>query len=486
MVKMKTLLSIFIISLMPVTLSAQALAPSEAARQKIVEKMDKNGLRFRTQAVTEQSDKLIQIPDFIQNRSGFEVAKTPPSIDFLIVPLEERFLTPVPDETFVGVWSNWSQGTYDAKEGKFYAAVGNHRYHKARLYLIEYDTRTKTVRTMPEINKVLGRTDAQFGDGKIHGWLDFYNGPELFFCTYWCKYPQPTEAQFQSGYDGGAIMSYNVENGNYRSYGIPLPRSSWPYHRMDTKRGLMFAVGMFGEFMCYDIANQRIRFAGYLPEGMRWFWRTMLVDEETGYVYSTNNLPSDTTIQFIRYEPVKNRFFKMKSSVPANRKTGKFGQMRAHSKYKTKDGAFIGVIAADTAGSGGELFKFYPLEDRVQDLGLCWEGDQRYTASLAMSPDQKYLYYIPAAHGKTYLEGAPLVQYNLATQKRKVIAFLFPYFYEKYGYIPGGTYSINLDEKGKSLFVLLNGAFSEYNPQGRDTFGDPSVMVIHIPASERQ
>jgi hypothetical protein len=72
MVKMKTLLSIFIISLMPVTLSAQALAPSEAARQKIVEKMDKNGLRFRTQAVTEQSDKLIQIPDFIQNRSGFE------------------------------------------------------------------------------------------------------------------------------------------------------------------------------------------------------------------------------------------------------------------------------------------------------------------------------------------------------------------------------------------------------------------------------
>jgi hypothetical protein len=243
---------------------------------------------------------------------------------------------------------------------------------------------------------------------------------------------------------------------------------------------------MFGEFMCYDVPNKRIRFAGYLPEGMRWFWRTMLVDEDTGFVYSTNNLPSDSTINFIRYEPVKNRFFMMKSAVPANRMTGKYGQMRAHTRRKTSDGAFIGIISADTAGRGGELFKFYPSEDRVEDLGLCWEGDQRYTASLAMSPDKKYLYYIPAAHGKTYLEGAPVVQYNLQSGRRKVIAFLFPYFYEKYGYIPGGTYSINLDDNGENLFVLLNGAFSEYNQEGSDTFGDPAIVVIHIPPAERE
>jgi hypothetical protein len=245
-------------------------------------------------------------------------------------------------------------------------------------------------------------------------------------------------------------------------------------------------VGMFGEFMCYDIPNRRIRYTGYLPEGMRWFWRTMLVDEETGFVYSTNNLPSDTTINFIRYEPIKNRFFMMHSKVPANRFTDKYGQMRAHTKNKMKEGAFIGVVSADTAGRGGELFKFYPVEDRVEDLGLCWEGAHRYTASLAMSPDEKYLYYIPAAHGKAFMEGAPLVQFDLKTRTRKVIAFLFPYFYNKYGYIPGGTYSINLDDKGETLFVLLNGAFSEYNPQGSDSFGDPSVMVIHIPESERQ
>jgi hypothetical protein len=482
---MKIFISLlFFISIEAVSFS-QEIAPSELKRKQMVEKKDTKGLRFRTTAVIEKSKKMLEIPENVKQLNEFTVARTPPSIEFVIVPFENRFHPPVPEGYFHGVWSNWSQGNYHVPTKKFYSSVGSHGFYKPRLYLVEYDTQTKTIKSLPEINKVLGRADSKYGDGKIHGWLDFYNGSDLYFCTYWCKYPEPSEEEFQSGYEGGLIMNYNVITGRFTNFGVPMPRSSWPYHRMDTCRGLMFAVGMFGEFICYDIPNRQIRFAGYLPEGMRWFWRTMLVDEETGFVYSTNNLPSDTTINFIRYEPVKNRFFKMKSTVPANRSTGKYGQMRAHTKSKTKEGAFIGVVSADTAGRGGEMFKFFPDEDRVEDLGLCWAGNQRYTASLAISPDEKYVYYIPAAHGKTYMEGAPLVQLNLKTRARKVIAFLFPYFYDKYGYMPGGTYSINLDEKGESLFILLNGAFSEYNPEGSDSFGDPSVMVIHIPESER-
>ena len=88
--------------------------------------------------------------------------------------------------------------------------------------------------------------------------------------------------------------------------------------------------------------------------------------------------------------------------------------------------------------------------------------------------------------GKAHLEGTPIVQYNTQTGKRKVIAFLFPYFYDKYGYIPGGTFSIKLDDKGEQLFILFNGAFTEFDPEGGDMFGDPSVMLVHIPESERR
>ena len=463
-----------------VCLYSQSLAPSEVERKKIVEKMDKQNLRFQTTAVIDMSKKMLRIPEKVKQVKGITIAKTPPEIEFTIIPLEHRFLNETPEGYFTGVWSSWSQGTYHKESKKFYGAVGSHRFYKPMLHLVEYDAQNKTIKTLPEINTFLGRSSADYGDGKIHGWLDFYNGADLYFCTYWCKYPEPSEAEFQSGYEGGCILSYNVITGQFTNYGVPLKRSSWPYHRVDTKRGMLYAVGMFGEFLAFDLKEKKVHFAGYPPPGMRWFWRTMLIDEATGFVYSSNNLEEDKSVHFIKYDPVKNRFYKMNSIVPPDSISDDKGQMRAHTAFKTKDGWFMGVSL------GGELFRFYPDEDRVEDLGVCWPGQYRYTGSLAMSPDEKYVYYVPAAHGKAYLEGTPVIQYNTKTGERKVLSFLFPYYYDKYGYIPGGTYSVKLGEKGEKLFILFNGVFNEYNPEGGDSFGDPSVMVINIPLSERQ
>ena len=61
---------------------------------------------------------------------------------------------------------------------------------------------------------------------------------------------------------------------------------------------------------------------------------------------------------------------------------------------------------------------------------------------------------------------------------------MFPYYMEKYGYTAGGTFSIKLDDKGKRLFILWNGAFVEHSDDKTDTFGQCSVMVVNIPASE--
>ena len=87
------------------------LAPSEIKRKQIVEKMDKMGLRFRTKAVVEKSKKMLRIPESVKHLNDFVVAKTPPSVEFVIVPLENRFLPPVPKGYTLGTWSNWSQGS---------------------------------------------------------------------------------------------------------------------------------------------------------------------------------------------------------------------------------------------------------------------------------------------------------------------------------------------------------------------------------------
>ena len=61
---MKIILSILLIYFITVNLLAQEIAPSEVERKKVVEKKDKKGLRFKTQAVTEESGEFIKIPEF--------------------------------------------------------------------------------------------------------------------------------------------------------------------------------------------------------------------------------------------------------------------------------------------------------------------------------------------------------------------------------------------------------------------------------------
>ena len=80
----------------------------------------------------------------------------------------------------------------------------------------------------------------------------------------------------------------------------------------------------------------------------------------------------------------------------------------------------------------------------------------------------------------------PVVQYDTTTGSVKVLAFMFPYYMDKYGYTPGGTFSIKLDDRGERLFILWNGAFVEHGEKTTDTFGQCSVMVVNIPESERR
>ncbi|MFC1539204.1 hypothetical protein ACFL6H_07260 [Candidatus Latescibacterota bacterium] len=472
---------------------------STQKQKEIAESLDTAGLLYSGKVVSDKDTKMLEPPDNVAKFKGkeFVIAKTPPEIEFAIVPVEPMFLGPSPVKSKSnisnepGPWSNWSQANFDSRTGKFYSAVGDHGKYDAHILLVEYDPGTKTVRCLPEVNKVLGRTKLQFSEGKIHGWLDFYQSthletPHLWFCTYWCKYTEPDEEDFATGYDGGHIMSYDVLSGDIVDYGVPLKRASWPYHRVDTKRGIMYAVGMFGEFLAWDINRQNTIWAGYLPDGMGWWERAIMIDEETGMVYTSNrDQTSDPMLHFIKYDPFKNRFFKLgchvpKETMPSNRGSAEYQHMRAQTAKRGPDGLFWCVSYS------GKLYTFDPVKEEIIDKGYNWPGEQRYTCSMARSPGGRYIYYLPGAHGGGYLDGAPIIQYDTETGTKKVIAFLFPYYYEKYGYTPGGTFSIKLDDNGDKLFILFNGAFISHGEKlGGDTFGQCSVMLVNIPESER-
>jgi hypothetical protein len=457
-------------------------------RKQMAEKMDKQGLLSKSEPEIIKTKQVLKIPETIKHLADrdFTVAHNEPVIEFMVVPIQQRYQINPPSEFLPTIWSNWGQGIFSESTQTYYFSYGNHRLNKAKIYIAAYDTKSKTIQTSPEINEAIGRNLPQgLGDGKIHGWLNFY-GDEIFFCTYWGHYPEPLEEHYQLGYDGGHIVSYNVRTKKITDHGIPMQRASWPYHNIDPKRGLLFAVGAFGEFLCYDIDQKKTRYAGFPPNGIQWNKRAMLVDENSGMVYSTNTSKSNNDGNFINYDPISNRFGEMEIVEPSHRESGTKYQMRAHTKKKSKDGWFIGVSTQDASSAGGQLFKFYPEKKQIENLELCWPGELRYTTSLALGPNEKYLYYLPGAHGVSHLEGSPVVQYNVLTGERKVLAFLFPYLYQKYGYVPGGSFSIDIDSQGKRLFICMNGEFTDYKTVDHDIFGDPSVLVIHIPEEERK
>ena len=463
-------------------------SPGEQKKKDVAERLDTAGLLYSGKVVVDKDPKMLIPPEIVAEFAGkgYVIAKEPPEVEFAVIPVEPLFLgeSPVKSTSKLsnepGPWSNWCQANYDSRTGKFYSAVGDHGKYDAHILLVEYDPSVKKVKCLPEVNKVLGRKKTQFSEGKIHGWLDFYKSKDidkehLWYCTYWCKYHEPDEEDYATGHNGGHIMSFDVLTGDIVDYGVPMERSSWPYHRVDTKRGIMYAIGMSCEFLAWDINEQKTKWAGYLPAGMIWNNRAILIDEVDGMVYTSNHdTGADPERHILKYDPFKNRIFKLDCYMPVN------SPMRAQTRDRGPDGLFW------CSTSSGQIFTFDPVKEEIVDEGINWPGEQRYTCSMDRSPGGRYVYYLPGAHGHGYSDGSPVVQLDTKTGIRKVLAFMFPYYHDKYGYTPGGTFSIKLDDAGERLFILWNGAFVEHTKEkGGDTFGQCSVMVVNIPESER-
>jgi hypothetical protein len=70
------------------------------------------------------------------------------------------------------------------------------------------------------------------------------------------------------------------------------------------------------------------------------------------------------------------------------------------------------------------------------------------------------------------------------TRTKKVIAFLHPFYQEKYGYVPLGTYSSALSPEGDILYITWNGNRS--GPvRARLAWDGVALTVLHLPRSER-
>lgn len=397
---------------------------------------------------------------------GVAIAKTAPTVDFLYFPRQDYEGKP---------WSNWGDSL--AINGKYYASIGDHYSQLSskgdpnligNAFVYEYDPEKKTFRELVEVRKLLNMPEGHYVPAKIHGRLDMDDEGWLYFSTH---RGSTTVTVDKFHYQGDWIIRVRPADGKAEVLACgPVPKHCIPNSVLDPKRKIFYGGTAAGDkadggvrFFAYDVNKRKTIFDG--PDGPA---RYMIFAKSTGKIYYTPG-KEDMVGQLVRFDPDKPG-----PPTPINAELG----LRSATQ-ETPQGI---VYTVSKGGRAGEslLFAFDTKTEKATELGPAQVGSMSYITTIDADPTGRYLYYIPGAHGGSERDGSAVVQFDVKTKTRKVIAFLHPYYQEKYGVTLAGTFSSAVDPDGSKLYINWNAN------RGGKSWDCCALTVIHIPESERR
>jgi hypothetical protein len=403
---------------------------------------------------TDRSEDFLKGPSTL--KKDVVIAKTAPVVDFLYYP----------GQTYAGrPWSNWGDSL--AANGKYYASIGDHLAPQGNAFVYEYDPEKKSFRQLVDVRKLLDLPEGHYTPGKIHGRLDLGDDGCLYFSTHRGSTTVTTDRYH---YKGDWIIRHHLATGKSEVVASgPVPKHCIPCSVLDPKRLIFYGGTAPGsradgeiQFFAYDLKAKKVLHAG--PNGPS---RYMIFARSSGRVYYTANQDSDGAL--LRYDPDK--------GGPPVKLEVTLG-LRAATQ-ETPQG-FVYTVSQGRKGAEPTLYRFNTKTEKVEDLAPATVVKQGYIASLDVDPTGRYLYYIPGAHGGSEADGSPVVQFDVQTKQKKVIAFLHPFYKDRYGCTLRGTYSSAIDPRGDKLYITWNGN------RGSKAWDTCALTVIHIPESERR
>ncbi len=398
-------------------------------------------------------------PRFLQPPNGFPadvvIAKTAPTINFRFFPTQDYPGKP---------WSAWGDSL--AINGKYYASIGDHLAPGGNAFVYEYDPETKKMRQLADVRKLLALPEGDYTPGKIHSRLDVGDDGWIYFSTHRGS-TRVTTDEFH--YKGDWIIRCDPASGKAEVLAQgPVPKHCLPCSVLDPKRVIYYGgtapgTGNDGEgiqFFAYDVGARKVLYSG--PDGPA---RYLIFAKSTGRVYFTPGKEGEGVL--MRYDPERGGApEKIESSIG----------LRAATQ-ETPDG----IVYTVSSGQRGKaiLYAFNTKTERVENLGPAAVGTQNYITSIDADATGRFLYYVPGAHGGSERDGSPVVQFDVKTRTKKIIAFLHPFYAEKYGCTLKGTFSSAIDPVGDKLYITWN------NSRGSRAWDSCVLTVIHIPESER-
>jgi hypothetical protein len=416
--------------------------------------------------VTETTDAFLK--PFGMLAEGVTVAKTAPTIDFAYYPGQDYEGKP---------WSNWGDSL--AANGKYYASIGDHlalggkntgRNGTGTGRVFEYDPEKKSFRLLADVAKTLALPEGHYTPGKIHGRLDTGGDGFLYFSTH---RGSTTVTNDKSHYLGDWILRCDPKTAKTEVVAQgPVPKHCIPCSVVDPKRMIFYGGTAPGtdsdhagvQFFAYDLKARKVIYSG--PNGPP---RSMIFSSTTGRIYFTPG-KEDGVGTLVRFDPEK---------PGAPESIGVEIGARAATQ-ETPQGIVYTVSKGGKAGESS-IFAFDTKTEKAENLGSAVVGVSNYITSIDADPTGRYLYYVPGAHGGSEKDGTAVVQFDVKTKAKKVIAFLHPHYAEKYGATLQGTFSSAVDPKGDKLYVTWNVSRS-----GGKVWDCCALTVIHIPESERR
>jgi len=419
---------------------------------------------------TATSERFLEPPETLQD--GVAIAKTPPTVDFMYYP----------GQTYVGrPWSNWGEGM--AIEDTYYSAIGDHlgfgkntpkTGNLGNAFVYAYDANKKELRMLTNIQKLLKMPEGHYTPGKVHGRVDLGRDGWLYYSTHRGSI-MATVPEFH--YQGDWILRTHPETGKSEivAHG-PIPNHSIPNSVVDPEQMIFYGGTRFGglrrgvdkkpeheRFFAYDLVERKVLFSGpkASPFGLPF-------SSSTGRVYYTTG--AEDEVKVMRYDPEENKAIEIAGDPP----------FMGHASQENQDG-YIYTTAFHRDNDQVGIYSLHVPTEKIEYLGPFHVGEKiRQVASLAVDPNGHYLYYTPGSHGGSELTGTPIVQFDVRTKQRKVIAFLHPFCRDEYGATLKGTYSVAIDPQGDKLYATWN--------VSRDSkvWDSCALTVIHIPASERK
>lgn len=423
--------------------------------------------------VTLSTPAFLEIPASIAEKqtnpesAPFSVAATPPVVELAF----HSNLGPNPAER--RLWSSWGDICV-ADDGRVYCGIGDHGDDvggNARCFLYRWDPVRKVLEQVADMNQVVPPQKGQPAWSKIHAKVDSGTDGKIYFC---CTLNDGNRAKLPShGWTerlpGGQIYQFDPETGKTTVFANLPPRRCTATSLFDRKNNVWWCNLEAGEgnaLWGFNLSSKRVVYQG--EDGSVGFNRNFALLADGSILF---NGPETLA----KLDPRSGKIVQTELGFKDSK------GMRASSR-PTKSGALYGTTYVTN-----QLFRYDEPQNTLTMLGPTWLTGA-YTTVMELSPDERFVYYLPGAHGGAFRDATPVVQYEITTGRRKVLAFLAPAFEQAHEYVPAGTYGMKLNSDGSTIYVNFNGHATErLRPKHRraDGFGLCAFAAIQIPASER-